>query len=71
MTEMPLVYRTYNWYSAEQRLRAQRQHEELVRALAAGDGERAELTMRDHILDGWEVLAQHIAELAAAGSASE
>ena len=62
--EMPLVYRTYNWYTAAQRIRAERQHEELTDVLATGDADRAEALMRCHILDGGAVLVAHVDELA-------
>jgi DNA-binding GntR family transcriptional regulator len=60
VTDLPLVYRTYNWYSSEQRLRAERQHERLVGALEAGDGDRAEQVMTEHILEGCSVLFEHL-----------
>lgn len=60
--EMPLVYRTYSWYSPEQRLRAERQHERLVGALEAGDGDRSEAIMKQHIAEGWDVVSGQLGE---------
>ncbi|MGI8329341.1 GntR family transcriptional regulator [Actinomadura scrupuli] len=48
--DVPLVYRTFKQYAPE-RLRASMfHHDELIAALAAGDGEWAESVMRSHIL---------------------
>lgn len=58
--EMPLVYRTYTWYSPEQRQDAERQHVELVRAFEMRDGDRAELVMKHHILVGGDVIFDHL-----------
>ncbi len=60
VTEMPLIYRTYAWYSAEQRRQAHREHERLVDALRAADAERAELIMRRHVLEGADVRLAHL-----------
>jgi DNA-binding GntR family transcriptional regulator len=58
--EMPLVYRTYTWYSPEQRQNAERQHVELLRAFEMRDGDRAELVMKHHILVGGDVIFEHL-----------
>ncbi|MDN3359625.1 GntR family transcriptional regulator [Actinomadura sp. DC4] len=48
--DVPLVHRTFRQYAPE-RLRASMfHHDELIAALAAGDGEWAESVMRSHIL---------------------
>ena len=60
VVEMPLVYRTYTWYTEEQRHHAERHHAQLVRAFEVRDPDRAELIMKHHILEGGDVLLEHI-----------
>ena len=44
--EIPLVYKSFYWYSPEQKLISQHYHRQLTRAMRLGDGERAELIMK-------------------------
>ncbi len=60
VVEMPLIYRTYTWYSAEQRQDAERKHFELLRAFETHDADRAELVMKHHILEGGDVIFEHL-----------
>jgi DNA-binding GntR family transcriptional regulator len=60
LTNLPLIYRTYAWYSPAQRVRAERDHEHLVDALADGDADRAERLTREHLLEGLAVLLDHV-----------
>jgi DNA-binding GntR family transcriptional regulator len=57
---MPLIYRSYTWYSPEQRHNAERQHFQLVRAFEMHDADRAELVMKHHILEGGDVIFDHL-----------
>jgi DNA-binding GntR family transcriptional regulator len=54
--ELPLVYKSYFWYSPEQKLISQHYHNQLTNALAAADGERAELIMKEHVLEARDFL---------------
>jgi DNA-binding GntR family transcriptional regulator len=54
--EIPLVYKSYFWYSPEQKLVSDHYHKQIVKALAAGDGERAELIMKEHVLEALDFL---------------
>jgi DNA-binding GntR family transcriptional regulator len=54
--EIPLVYRSYIWYSNDQKLISEHYHRQLVTALAARDAERAELIMKEHIYEARDVL---------------
>ena len=66
---LPLVYQSYVWYSAEQVSASYRSHLELAAALTAGDGDRAEQVMREHVFDAREVLVRRLeAEPLAAGA---
>jgi DNA-binding GntR family transcriptional regulator len=54
--QLPLVYRSYVWYSPEQKLISEHYHRQLTVALAAGDAERAELVMKEHVLEARDFL---------------
>jgi DNA-binding GntR family transcriptional regulator len=60
VVDMPLIYRSYTWYSPEQRHNAERQHFQLVRAFEMHDADRAELVMKHHILEGGDVIFDHL-----------
>ncbi len=63
VVQLPLVYRSYVWYSPEQKLISEHYHRQLTGALAAREGERAELLMREHVLEARDFLiARHRAE---------
>ena len=46
---LPLVYRSYIWYSPEQAHASYGFHQRLVEALDGRDAPRAELVMREHV----------------------
>jgi DNA-binding GntR family transcriptional regulator len=54
--EIPLVYKSFYWYSPEQKLISQHYHRQLTRALRVGDAERAELIMKEHVLEARDFL---------------
>ncbi|HET9213433.1 MAG TPA: GntR family transcriptional regulator [Gaiellaceae bacterium] len=62
---LPLTYKSYVWYSPEQASASYHYHQQLVKALERGDGERAELVMCEHVFEARDVLVQH---MTAAGS---
>ncbi len=64
---MPLVYKSYIWYSPEQAAASYRYHLELTDALEQADANRAELVMREHVYRARDVLAQHMEEGATIG----
>lgn len=61
--ELPLVYRSYVWYSPEQQRISGHYHEQISRALEARDAERAELVMKEHIYEARDLLLTHWREL--------
>lgn len=67
--ELPLVYKSYHWYSPDQKRMSEHAHEQLTHVLAAGDMDRAELIMRGHVYDGRDVLLAHMESIADAASA--
>jgi DNA-binding GntR family transcriptional regulator len=63
--ELPLVYRSYVWYSTEQQRISAHYHVQITRALEARDAERAELVMKEHIFEARDLLLAHWRELEA------
>ncbi len=63
--ELPLVYRSYVWYSSEQQRISGHYHHQITRALEARDAERAELVMKEHIFEARDLLLTHWRELEA------
>ncbi len=61
---MPLVYKSYIWYSSAQVAVSYHYHRQLTHALERRDAQRAELIMREHVYEARDVLVQHM-EMAA------
>ena len=58
--ELPLVYNSYRWYSSDQMRISVHYHRQIVKALADGDADRAELVMKEHVLEARDVLVAHV-----------
>lgn len=56
LVEIPLIYRTYFWYSSEQKLISEHYHRQLLKALEMRDAGRAELLMKEHVREAGEFL---------------
>jgi DNA-binding GntR family transcriptional regulator len=65
--ELPLVYRSYVWYSPEQQRISAHYHAQITRALESRDAERAELVMKEHIFEARDLLLAHWRELEGEG----
>jgi DNA-binding GntR family transcriptional regulator len=63
VTDLPLVYRSYIWYSPEQRKISLHYHQQITHALESRDGERAELLMKEHVYEARDVLLVRMREL--------
>jgi DNA-binding GntR family transcriptional regulator len=63
---LPLVYRSYIWYSPEQAQASYGFHRRLVKALDGRDAPRAEQVMREHVSAARSVLVAHIEDVAPA-----
>src|SRR5215218_8096782 len=61
--ELPLVYRSYIWYSPEQQRISGHYHSQITRALESRDAERAELIMKEHVFEARDLLLAHWREL--------
>lgn len=58
--QLPLVYRSYIWYSPDQKLISEHYHRQLTAALAAHEAERAELVMKEHVLEARDFLVARL-----------
>ena len=65
VVEVPLVYRSFLWYSDEQRLISGHYHRQIASALSARDNERAESIMKAHVHEARDFL---VAEVVASAS---
>jgi DNA-binding GntR family transcriptional regulator len=61
--ELPLVYRSYIWYSSEQRRISAHFHRQIAVAIDAQDGDRAESLMKEHVFEARDLLVRHVREL--------
>lgn len=50
--EVPLLFKAVAWYTPYERSIANYQHQQILWALEAADGERAEILMREHVYEG-------------------
>ena len=67
--EIPLVYKSFYWYSPEQKLISQHYHRQLARAMRIGDAERAELIMKEHVLEARDFLLKQLRSADGTGAA--
>lgn len=58
--ELPLVYKSYTWYPANQKQMSAHYHRQLTKALRARDPERAELIMQEHIFEARDLLVSRL-----------
>ena len=58
--ELPLVYKSYIWYSPEQKRTSSRDHVRIVDALESHDADLAESLMRDHVLEARDFLMRQV-----------
>lgn len=61
--ELPLVYKSYVWYSPEQRRISAHYHRQIAKALETRDAERAELVMKEHVFEARDLLVARVREL--------
>jgi len=58
--ELPLVYNSYRWYSADQMRISVHYHRQIAKAVAEGDADRAELVMKEHLFEARDLLVSHV-----------
>jgi DNA-binding GntR family transcriptional regulator len=66
--ELPLVYKSYIWYSPDQKRISGHYHRQITNALAAREADRAELIMKEHVYEARDVLLVHLRAADAAAS---
>ena len=59
---LPLVYRSFVWYSLDQIRTSLHHHRQLVGAFEQRDAERAEMIMKEHVHEALDVLVAHVTE---------
>lgn len=64
--ELPLVYKSWVWYSPNQKRISEHAHRQLTHAIAARDAERAELIMREHVYEARDLLVARMNAIAVA-----
>jgi DNA-binding GntR family transcriptional regulator len=67
--QLPLVYKSYIWYSPDQKRISSHYHRQIVNALEAGDGERAELIMKEHVFEARDLLVAELRSATASAAA--
>ena len=58
--ELPLVYKSYIWYSPDQKRISAHYHRQIATALESRDSERAELIMKEHVYEARDLLVAHL-----------
>lgn len=60
--ELPLVFKSFFWYSPHERAISNHYHRQILRALTERDAARAEIVMREHIYEGRDFVIQKLKE---------
>jgi DNA-binding GntR family transcriptional regulator len=60
--EVPLVFKAFFWYGAHERAISNHYHRQILKALESGDGERAEIIMREHVYEGRDFVIRALRE---------
>jgi DNA-binding GntR family transcriptional regulator len=61
--ELPLVYKSYVWYSPDQKRISAHYHHQITNALRLRDPDRAEALMREHVFEARDLLVARSHEL--------
>lgn len=60
--EVPLVFKSFFWYSPHERMISNHYHRQIIRTLEERDAARAEIVMREHIYEGRDFVIQKVKE---------
>jgi DNA-binding GntR family transcriptional regulator len=60
--ELPLIFKAVFWYTPYERSIANHHHRLILNALEEGDGERAEILMREHVYEGRDRVIRSLEE---------
>jgi DNA-binding GntR family transcriptional regulator len=61
--ELPLVYKSYVWYSPDQKRISAHYHRQITNALRLRDPDRAEALMREHVFEARDLLVANVHQL--------
>ena len=60
--QIPLVFKAFFWYTPHERIISNHYHRQILGALESGDGERAEIIMREHVYEGRDFVIKALEE---------
>ena len=60
--EIPLMFKAFYWYTPHERTISNHYHRQILHALENGDGERAEIVMREHVYEGRDFVIRTLKE---------
>jgi DNA-binding GntR family transcriptional regulator len=60
--QVPLVFKAFYWYTPHEHVISNHYHRQIAGALEAGDAERAEIVMREHVYEGRDFVIRALKE---------
>ncbi len=60
--EMPLMFKAFFWYTPKELSISNHYHRRILHSLESGDGERAEIVMKEHVYEGRDFVIQALRE---------
>lgn len=60
--QVPLVFKAFYWYTPHEHVISNHYHRQIAGALEAGDAERAEIVMREHVYEGRDFVIRALEE---------
>ena len=60
--QVPLVFKAFYWYTPHEHIISNHYHRQISGALEAGDAERAEIVMREHVYEGRDFVMRALKE---------
>ena len=60
--QVPLVFKAFYWYTPHEHVISNHYHRQIAGALEAGDAERAEIVMREHVYEGRDFVLRALEE---------
>ncbi len=60
--QVPLVFKAFYWYTPHEHIISNHYHRQISGALEAGDAERAEIVMREHVYEGRDFVIRALKE---------
>lgn len=60
--QIPLMFKAFFWYGLHERTISNHYHRQILNALEAGDADRAEIVMREHVYEGRDFVIRALME---------